>query len=48
MKPPEKGKLDGVVLFGFAEKKSSSKIEMVQYPGTTGSRFLDILAKNYV
>ncbi len=31
MKPPDKGKLDGVVLLGFAEKKSSSKVEMVDF-----------------
>jgi hypothetical protein len=31
LKPPEKGKLDGVVLLGFAEKKSSSKVEMVDF-----------------
>ena len=40
MKPPEKGKLYGVVLLGFAEKK-------IVFKGRNG-RFLDILAENYV
>ena len=31
MKPPEKVKLEGVVLLGFAEKKSSSNVEMVDF-----------------
>ena len=31
LKPPEKDKLDGMVLLGFAEKKSPLKIEMVNF-----------------
>ena len=31
LKPPEEDKLDGMVLLGFTEKKSPSKIEMVDF-----------------